>query len=327
MKYFFSIIVLLFFSACSGGQKTAEKKYVIGFSTFNYADQWVSYLSDAVVEAAKKHPGIEIVVADAKNDAGVQLSQVESFVTRNVDGVIILQVDQAAFGQSAKAAKAANIPVVAVNRLPAEEDFVNMDYFIGIIEKEAGKIQAEKFIEELTAENRLTEPMEVGILMGTLGLANQIERTAGVKEVLAAYPNIRITREQGADFDRAKAVPIVENWMQADRGRNIKAIFANNDEMAIGAILSLKAAGRTDIKVYGIDAISAGANLIGDGLNATVEQDPVAMGTRAMEIMYQVVSGTTVTGTDGKFVWIPLNRIDTSNKEEYLQKIAARDAK
>lgn len=323
----FSVLVLLL-TDCGANEKSSNTKYIVGVSAFNYADQWASYLFDAIQEVASKYPDVEISISDAKNDTANQISQVEAFVTRKVDAIIIIQVDQAAFGRSAKLAQKDGIPIIAVNRMPLENDFQYMSAFIGIEEKEAGKIQAEKFIEELKAENRLNEEIEVGILMGTLGLANQIARTQGVKEVLANYPNIKITREQTADFNRSLAVPIVENWLQADKTKKLKAIFANNDEMAVGAVISIKPANRNDIKVYGIDAISAAVGLIGNGLNATVEQDPVSMGAQSMEIAYKIIKKEPIEGlSNNKFFWIPLIRIDEKNKDSYLKKLSDRAIK
>ncbi|MGL5722370.1 MAG: substrate-binding domain-containing protein [Brevinema sp.] len=328
-KVFYGIVLCLFaLGAC--GKAASGDKIKIGVTTWDYADQWASYLFDAIRDEAAKNPNVELTVLDAKGDSGVQLSQVENFVTTGMDAIIILPTDRSSFGNAAKVAKDAGIPVAVANRLPLEKDFPLMDVYVGIVEKEAGVLGAKHFISNLQAEGRINEDMEIGILWGPPGLDAVTARTDGVKETLAEYPNLRVTREQTARWDRGPAVTIVENWLQADTGNKIKAIFANNDEMAIGASLAIRQSRRAndDIRIYGIDAIPAGIDAIGNGLTATVEQDPVAMGSAVFKAAYQLAQKEPLTGlVDGKYVWIDLNLIDASNKEAHLEKIAAREAK
>ncbi|MGL5722453.1 MAG: substrate-binding domain-containing protein [Brevinema sp.] len=324
VKVTFTLLLLLILGACGDSKKTTKLK--IGVTTWDYADQWGSYLFDAIREEAALNPDVELTLLDAKGDSSVQLSQVETFVTTGMDTIIILPTDQASFANAAKVAKDAGIPVAVANRLPMEKDFGLMDAYVGIIEKEAGVLDAQHFISNLQAEGRINDDMEVCILWGVLGHDAQIQRTAGVKEVLAQYPNIRISREQTARWDRGQAITIVENWLQADTGNKIKAIFANNDEMAMGAVLAIRQSRRanTGISVYGIDANPAGIEAIGNGLTATVEQDPVTMGKTAFQVAHQLAKKETIKdAVDGKFIWIPLTLIDANNKEAYLQKKAS----
>ncbi|MGL5722369.1 MAG: substrate-binding domain-containing protein [Brevinema sp.] len=328
-KVFYGIILCLFaLGAC--GKASSGKKVKIGVTAWDYGDLWPSYLFDAIRDEAAKYPDVEITILDAKGDSSVQLSQVETFVTSGMDTIIIMPTDQASFGNAAKVAKDAGIPVAVGNRLPLEKDWPLVDAYVGIIEKEAGALGARHFISNLEAEGRINEDMEVCIVWGIPGHDAQIQRTAGVKEVLAQYPNIRVTREQTARWDRGTAVTIAENWIQADTGNKIQAIFANSDEMAIGASLAIRQSRRANdgIRVYGIDASPAGVDAIGNGLTATVEQDPVAMGAETFRVAYQLAKKEPLTDvTDGKFVWMDLIVVDASNKEAQLQKMAAREAK
>lgn len=316
------------FAACAAPAKATKIK--IGVTTWDYADQWASYLFDAIRAEAAKMPDVELTVLDAKGDSAVQLSQVENFVSSKMSSIIILPTDRASFGNAAKVAKDAGIPVAVANRLPLEKDFGLMDVYVGIDEKEAGVLGAKQFLAELEAEGRINEPMEIGILWGPPGLDAVTARTDGVKETLAPYPNLKVTREQTARWDRGPAVTVVENWLQADTSKKMKAIFGNNDEMAIGAILAIKNSKRDlkEIKVYGIDAIPAGLEAVGNGLQATVEQDPVAMGSAVFKAAYNLAKKQPLEGLkDNKFMWIPLNIITPANKEAHMKKLAERTAK
>ena len=322
MKYLLTIFLALSIAAC-GNPKAKNEKIKIGVLAHTFADQQASYLYGAIEDSAKLYDDLELTILDAKDDAGIQLSQMETLITTGHDGVIVYSVERPSFGIMAQTAKDAGLIVTAVNRLPALVDIKNMDLYVGIDERQAGVLSANKFLDDLKKEGRLKEEMEVVIFLGILGADATVERTAGFKETIAPYPNIKVTREGTGRWERGLAVTLMENWLQADVNNKIKAVFGNNDEMAIGGSLAAKQFGRTDIKFYGVDAIPAGIDAIGNGLEATVQQDSFAMGKDVLDITYKRIKGEEIANlVDGKFYYVPLNLIDINNKKEYQEKLA-----
>lgn len=315
-------IIMVMVTSCAGEKETGEK-IKIGVLAHTFADQQATYLYGAIEDAAVNYPDLELTILDAKEDAATQLSQVESLITTGHDAVIIYSVDRASFGSMASVAKDAGVIVTAVNRLPLPEHQDNMDIYVGIEERQAGILAAEKFLADLEAEGRLDEEMEVAILLGILGADATIERTAGFKDTIAAYPNIKVTKEGTGRWNRGEAVTLMENWLQADVDNKIKAVFGNNDEMAIGGSLAAQQFGRSDIKFYGVDAIPAAIDAIGNGLEATVQQDSFAMGKAVLDITYKKIKGEDIPNlVDGKTYFVPLNLVDISNKKEFQEKLA-----
>lgn len=317
------IIMVMVFS-CAGEKDVSEKvedaKIRIGVSTFDYADQFPRSLVDAIEKKAEELGNIEVVIIDAKNDANLQITQVESMISTEVDGIIILQVDQSSFASASRVVKDFGIPLVAVNRPPALKDEEYMDIFTGMRGEEAGFIQAKKFIEDMTASGRINDPeIQVGIIWGSPGAAEQISRTDSLKKALSEYPNVKVIREQTAQWNRGLGVTVVENWIQADIDQEIRAIFANNDEMAIGGILAAEQLGREDIKFYGVDATPDALNYVGSGrMSLTVKQDPVAMGETALEAVYNLIAGKQVENVvDGRYIWIPAIGVDKENLSQH----------
>jgi inositol transport system substrate-binding protein len=125
-----------------------------------------------------------------------------------------------------------------------------------------------------------------GVLMihGIMGTSAQLQREAGAREVFAKYPGLKLIDQQTASWDRAKAMALTENWIQAHKGK-FQAVFAHNDEMAMGALLALERAGiKKDVTVIGIDAIAQALTAVKEGrLDATVFQDAVGQGRGSVD--------------------------------------------
>lgn len=320
---FFAVLII----SCADDKKNVEEKKAdakdtikIGVSTFDYADQFPRLIVDAMESKAKEIGNIELTILDAKNDANLQITQVESMISTGIDGIILLQVDQSAFATASRSVKEANLPLVAVNRPPTLEDEKFMDVFTGMRGEEVGGIQAEKFIEDMKEAGRLDDlELEVAILWGSIGAAEQISRTESLIEALSKYPNVKIVREQTAQWNRGLAVNVVENWLQADHDNKTRAIFANNDEMAIGGILAAEQSDRLDIKFYGVDAIPDALKYVENGrLSLTVKQDAVAMGETGLLAMYDIIMEKPLENlVDGKYLWIPAIGVDKENLSQH----------
>jgi inositol transport system substrate-binding protein len=163
---------------------------------------------------------------------------------------------------------------------------------------------------------RLAGRGNVVMMQGFLGQAAQIKRDQGAREVLAAHPGLKLLAEQTAEWDRAKAMTLMENWIQS-YGPRIQAVFAQNDEMGMGAVLALEQAKlKEKVLVVSVDAIRDALQAVRDGrLDATVFQDAQAQGGAAVETALKVVRGQAYD----KEVLIPFRLVTKENVGQYLK--------
>ena len=199
-----------------------------------------------------------MIAADGKRDPNEQLKQVENFITQGVDAILIHVIDQTLAPRISKLCLDANIPLIYFNRKP-DDSALTPGKVVAVASPEvvAGNLEGQFVADKLKGKGN------VAILMGTMGSAPQIGRTQGTKDVLAKYPGIKIVREQTANFQRPDALTVVENWLAS--GVQIDAIVANNDEMAIGAVLVLEEKNMKDkVIVTGVDATSDALKFISD---------------------------------------------------------------
>jgi inositol transport system substrate-binding protein len=157
---------------------------------------------------------------------------------------------------------------------------------------------------------RLNGAGNLVMMHGFMGQAAQIKRAQGARDVLAKYPGIRLLAEQTAEWDRAKAMTLMENWIQA-HGQGIDAVFAQNDEMAMGALIALEQAGmKSKVVVAGVDAISDALRAVKDGrLDATAFQDARGQGGTAVETAVRIVKGEPFE----REVFIPFRLVTRAN--------------
>lgn len=310
-----AILTMGLLAACGSGETSGSESekdgIVIGAAMPVFDDKWLSYLYDGIKEYDEAHDDVEVKMVDAKNDAGKQFSQVETFIVQQVDAILINPVETDAVGPMVDAANEAGIPVVVVNRMPDEETMEKIYAYVGSESVEAGTIQMEKVAELLGGKGN------IGILNGTLGQESVVNRTKGNKDVLEKNPEMKLIREQTGDYQRSQGMTVMENWIQA--GDKFDAIVANNDEMAIGAIMALEAAGkRGDIIVAGIDGTIDALEYVKEGkLNVTAFQDAYGQGKGAIETAMKAVKGEKV---DNKFINIPFELVTQENVDEYIKK-------
>jgi inositol transport system substrate-binding protein len=282
------LMVLLALGVTSGvfakGGTEGAKQLHIGVAAANFDDKWMSYMHDGFRAAAEK-AGVRMTMVDGKNDPAVQQANIETFITQGVDAIVIVPVQATAMGPILDATDAAGIPLVAVNRFPAEPLFSRLATYVGSDEVYAGTVQAEKLCELLGGKG------DVVIMNGELGHPGMIGRTQGNKDVIARFPDIHIVRENTAEWSRAKGLALMENWIQS--GITINAIFANNDEMAIGAAMALEQVGLLDqVFIGGVDATPDALQFMKEGkLDVTVFQDAYGQGQGGIEAAIKAANG------------------------------------
>ncbi|MBB5325398.1 inositol transport system substrate-binding protein [Anoxybacillus tepidamans] len=321
-KNFISMVILLLFTmfvavGCSGKQGASEpttkqsggsKKIVIGAALPDFDDKWLSYLQDGMKEYAKTQKDVEVIYVDAMNDASKQLSQVENFIQQKVDAIVLIPVDTVSAPEMIDKANQANIPIVVVNRIFDGVDKATA--YVGSESIKSGIMQMEEVAKILGGKGN------IAIMNGQMGHEAQIKRTEGNKEVIKKYPNMKVVLEGTAEWDRAKGMSLMENWLNS--GKNIDAVVANNDEMAIGAIMALEDAGKLDdVVVAGIDATPDALEYVKSGkLKVTVFQNARGQGQGGLETAIKAAKGEKVE----KFNWIPYELVTKDNVEEYIKK-------
>ena len=284
-----------------------DGKIVIGAAMPIFDDKWLSYLYDAIKAYDAANDDVEVIMVDAKNDSSVQLSQVETFITQGVDAILTIPVDVAAFAPVADTAKEAGIPLIAINRKPLDADLAKIASYVGSDSIDAGVMQAEKVMEMLGGKGNVV------IMNGELGHEAATMRTQGNKDIIAKFPDVKIIKEDTGKWQRAEGMTLMENWLQA--GEPIAAVLANNDEMAIGAIMALEAEGKlADTIVAGVDATPDALEYVKEGkLPVTVFQNAVGQGQGGIETAVKAAKGEAVE----KIVWVPYELVTKENYEQY----------
>jgi ribose transport system substrate-binding protein len=272
-----------------GGGAAGEEKWTVGFSQMGHDNPWrMAQTASLKDEAAKR--GYELVVTDAQDQTAKQVADVEDLIARRVDVILLAPREFEGLAPALQAARDANIPVILVDR-EAEgtpgQDFVT---FLGSNFVEQGQRAAEWLVKETGGTAGIVE------LTGTPGSSVAADRARGFREVIAKHPGMRILASQTGEFSRAQGQRVMQNIAQS-LGNQITAVYAHNDEMALGAIQALRASGRTpgqDVKIVSIDGQRAALEAILRGeLGATVESNP-RFGPIAFETIEQVRKGEQV---------------------------------
>jgi len=229
--------------------------------------------------------GIEILTVDAQDDAASQLSSVEDLLIRQIDVLIVNPVDGNAVVSAITAANDAGVPVITVDR-GAEGG--NVASHIASDNVAGGEMAGDFIAEQLGETGKVVE------LEGIPGTSAARDRGEGFNKAMDKYPGLEVIARQPAAFDRAEGMTVMENILQGNP--EIDAVFAHNDNMALGAMEAIEAAGRSDeIMIVGFDAIDDAREAVTEGnMAATVAQKPALMGEMSVEIAVKVVNGEEV---------------------------------
>ncbi|WP_087003422.1 sugar ABC transporter substrate-binding protein [Rhizobium sullae] len=297
---------------------TTASAETIGVSMALFDDNFLTVLRNGMTDYAKTQDGVTLQIEDAQNDVGKQLSQVQNFVASGVDAIIVNPVDTDATVAISQAADAAGIPLIYVNRQPVNVDQLpEKQAFVASDEKESGTLET-KEVCRLLKEAGKTEAKAV-VMMGELSNQAARMRTQDIKDVIATpeCSFIKIVEEQTANWSRTQGADLMTNWLSA--GVQFDAVIANNDEMAIGAIQSLKAAGKDmkEVIVSGVDATQdALAAMAAGDLDVSVFQNAAGQGKGAVDAALKVARGETVE----KKGYVPFELVTPANLKDYQAK-------
>ena len=291
----------------------------IGVSMALFDDNFLTVLRNGMIEQADAMDGVDIQVEDAQNDVAKQLDQINNFIASGVDAIIVNPVDTSATQAMSDAAAAAGVPLVYVNRQPVNVDTLpDNQAFVASDERESGTLET-KEVCRLLSEAGKTEA-NIYVMMGELSNQAAVQRTADIHDVMASGEcgvTLNILQEQTANWSRDEAQDLMTNWLST--GEPFDAVISNNDEMAIGAIQAMKAAGisMADVIVGGVDATQdALAAMQAGDLDATVFQDAAGQGAGALDAALKLAKGEAV---DTK-VYIPFQLVTPANIDQFLSK-------
>lgn len=294
-KSLFAFLVLslagVFLAGC--GQKQAasgEKKLTVGFSQIGAESAWRTANTDSIkAEAAKR--GINLQFADAQQKQENQIKALRSFVAQGVDVIAFSPVVETGWEPVLKEIKQAGIPVVLSDRAVKVSEEGLYVTFIGSDFVEEGRRAARWLAEKTGGKAAIAE------LVGTPGSAPAIDRKKGFEEIMGGHAGMRIIKSQSGDFTRAKGKEVMETFLKSPEGRQITALYAHNDDMALGAIQAIEEAGLkpgTDIVIVSVDGVRAAFEaMVAGKLNCTVECNPL-IGPQLFDLIEKVAAGQPV---------------------------------
>ncbi len=267
-----------------------DGKIRVGFSQIGAESDWRKANTDSIKSEAGAR-GIELVFSDGQQKQENQIKAIRNFIVQQVDVIAVSPVVETGWEPVLKEAKAAGIPVVLTDRVVQVSDPDLYVTFIGADFIEEGRRAAAWLANSLAGRAKIAE------LQGTPGAAPAIDRKKGFEEVIAQHPGMEIIKSQTAEFTRAKGREVMESFLKSPEGKQINALFAHNDDMALGAIQAIEEAGLKpgeDIKVVSIDGVrGAFEAMVAGDLNCTVECNPL-LGPQLFDVVEAIVAGEPV---------------------------------
>jgi len=274
---------------CGCGKKSDGKKTVVGFSQIGAESGWRTAETKSIRSEAEKR-GIDLRFSDAQQKQENQIKALRTFLAQNVNAIILAPVVETGWEPVLKEISRAKIPVILVDRGINVSDESLYTTLIASDFVSEGRMAAEWLGKKLNGKGNVVE------LQGTPGAAPAIDRKKGFEQGIKAFPDIKIIKSQTGDFTRAKGKEVMEAFLKAE-GKNINAVYAHNDDMALGAIQAIEEAGLkpgTDVILVSIDGIKpAFEAMVAGKLNCSVECNPL-LGPAAFDAIEVVLAGKPV---------------------------------
>jgi galactofuranose transport system substrate-binding protein len=279
----------------------AYKDLIVGYAQLGAESEWRTANTTSVKEAAQDL-GVELRFSDAQQKQENQIKAIRAFIAQKVDVIGVAPLVETGWDDVFKEAKDAGIPIILVDRRATLTDKNLFVSFLGSDFLEEGRNAARIMAKLTDGKASIVE------LQGTRGSAPANDRYSGFREILKDYPDMKVIDTEDGDFTVARGKEVMEEFLKT-HGKNITAVYAHNDDMALGAIQAIEEYGLkpgVDIKIVSVDATrGAFEAMIAGKLNATVECNPL-LGPQFFELALQVVNGEPVPK------WIP------SQESEFL---------
>ncbi len=266
---------------------------VIGYAQIGAESEWRSANTQSIKTTAAQF-GVELRFADGQQKQENQITAIRTFIVQRVDVIGVSPVVETGWQEIFEEAKQAGIPIILVDRRAAVPEDLYVTY-LGSDFVEEGRNAGRALAKIVGGKANIVE------LVGTVGSAPANDRAAGFREILREYPEMRIIDSESGDFTHARGKEVMEAFLRK-HGKTITAVFAHNDDMALGAIQAIEAYGLrpgVDIKIVSVDAVHDAFQAMIDGkLNATVECNPL-LGPQFFDLALKVVNGEPVPK------WVP----------------------
>jgi len=274
------------------GKKT-YKDIIVGFAQLGAESEWRVANTKSIRETADAL-GVELRFSDAQQSQDKQIEAVRKLIIQKVDVIGISPIVETGWEEIFREAKAAGIPIIITDRRAAVPEDLYVTY-LGSDFLEEGRNSARVLAKLVDGEAKIVE------LTGTIGSAPANDRYKGFREILKDYPGMKIIDSESGDFTRARGKEVMEDFLKK-HGNTITAVYAHNDDMALGAITAIEAYGLrpgVDIKIVSVDAArGAFEAMIAGKLNATIECNPL-LGPQFFDLVLKVVNGEPVPK------WVP----------------------
>jgi putative xylitol transport system substrate-binding protein len=255
----------------------AQEKLKIGAAPYGLNAEFMQIWSAALEQhPAVKSGEVELTVFDGRYDALVQQEQFNTMITQKFNAIIFVPIDIEAGATAVQAAHDAGIPVIGSNTR------VNSDLltaYVGSDDTVSGYMEAKTVLDKIGCKGNVV------IIEGPIGQSAQISRLEGNKKALAECPDVKVLEQQTANWSRAEAQTLMENWLTSHSGQ-INGVIGQNDEMALGAIEAIKAAGlkTEDFAIAGIDGVTDALTAVKEGTMTSILQDARAQAQGALDL-------------------------------------------
>lgn len=303
------MIALASATALLASPALAQEKLKIGAAPYGLNAEFMQIWSAALEEhPAVKSGEVELTVFDGRYDALVQQEQFNTMITQQFNAIIFVPIDIEAGATAVQAAHDAGIPVIGSNTR------VNSDLltaYVGSDDTVSGYMEAKTVLEKIGCKGNVV------IIEGPIGQSAQISRLEGNKKALAECPDVKVLEQQTANWSRAEAQTLMENWLTAHKGQ-INGVIGQNDEMALGAIEAIKSAGLNvnDFAIAGIDGVTDALTAVKEGTMTSILQDARAQAQGALDLaIFQATKGAYKPQSDiwAQYPDMPFN--DGKDKE------------
>ena len=279
-----------------GAMSAMADGYKVAFSQIGQESDWRTANTDSIKAAIEGHEGWELIYDDAQQKQENQIKALRNFITQGVDVILFTGVVSTGWEEVLKEVNDEGIPLILVDRLPDCIDQIDYVAAFGGDFVEEGRRQVAWAGEYLKAQGRGDEKVNVVIMEGTTGASAQVGRTEGNLAAIKEYPNMTVVGQQSGNFTRAEGQALMESWLKSiDK---IDVLIAQNDDMALGAVDAIKAAGKVpgkDIIIVGCDSVKAAFDAIVAGdMNATIECTPL-YGPFVVEAVEKLQAGETMS--------------------------------
>lgn len=298
-------------SVLTAGAASAQEPLQIGAAVYGLRAEFMQLWSNAIEEHPAVREGlVEVNIFDGRYDAMVQDNQFDTMITQQYDAAVFVPIDAAACAAAVARADAAGIPVIGSNTRCNTDQLTS---YVGSNDVLAGEMVAEAVLSQIGYEGNVV------ILEGPIGQSAQIDRAEGIQNVLDEHPDVNVLEKRTANWSRAEALSLMENWLTAHQGE-IDGIIGQNDEMALGAIEAVRATGGdvSDFAIAGVDGVTDALQAVKQGRMESVLQDAVAQAQGALDVAIRHAMGESYEPRSpiweqyaGEMDW------DGGTKEEY----------